>query len=227
MTTCTSTPVDTIKKVLAAKLVSQATDGDISKVFAGIFFVIGLRRQHFPTQQEDKLIFAYLRTHYGHKSLDELTLAFNLAIKGELELKPEDVKVYDQFTIAYLVTVMEAYRKWLKKQVQLIPEEKPKALPAPEITETPEERIQSARETYEATGNPLYIPLSLWPLIKPLVVLSDELKSDIRKRARLMVNEMAKEDKFLFKDKSEDQWNNRVQAQLAMEYYFKQLKNTQ
>lgn len=130
------------------------------------------------------------------------------------------------FNLGLLADVLDPY---LAKRAEISALEeriksKPKELPAPEITETDEERIQWARETYEATGNPLFISFELWPLIKTRVVLPENVKKELRKRAKIMVDKMAADDPFLFKDKSEDKWNNRVQAQLAMEYYFKQCK---
>lgn len=126
------------------------------------------------------------------------------------------------FNLGLLADVLDPY---LAKRAEISALEeriksKPKELPAPEITETDEERIQSAREIYQSIKDPLLIPVSVWPLIKPRVELSEEVKNEIRRKARILVNELAENDKFLFKDKSEDKWNNRVQAQLAMEYYF-------
>ena len=69
---------------------------------------------------------SFIRSEYGLKTLDELLLAFKLAIKGELEI--EDVKVYDQFTCEYLARVMTAYRKWLKSKSKEMPAPAPKMI---------------------------------------------------------------------------------------------------
>lgn len=78
--------------------------------------MVGLRTHHWPAADEKKELHGYIFLKYGRKTLSELVLAFDLAINGELELKPEDVKVYDQFTISYLATIMAAYKVWLRKQ---------------------------------------------------------------------------------------------------------------
>lgn len=56
----------------------------------------------------------FIRVNYPNKTLDEFTLAFNLALTGKLELAYNDVKLYDIFSCEYLGRIMSAYAKWLK-----------------------------------------------------------------------------------------------------------------
>lgn len=92
----------------------DCTNAEIGKKLAAIYLMIGLRKQHLPTEIEDKLLFDYLRLHYSQKTLEEVVFAFDLAIRSELDLRDEEVKVYDQFTCEYLARIMNGYRKWLK-----------------------------------------------------------------------------------------------------------------
>jgi len=108
-----NTQIDIVKKALTGKLIADATDKELSSKLSLVYMLIGLRPQHFPTQEQDVFIFSYIRSHYGQKTLDEINLAFDKAIQGELNLT--DVKLYDQFTIEYFVRIMNAYRDWLKK----------------------------------------------------------------------------------------------------------------
>ncbi len=78
--------------------------------------MVGLRPHHWPVEQEKEDLHNYIRLKYGKKTLSELILAFDLAINNELDLKPDDIKVYDQFTIAYLAQIMTGYKKWLSQQ---------------------------------------------------------------------------------------------------------------
>lgn len=111
--------IDTVKKALSAKKIAESTDKEISQVLSLIYTIIGLRQQHFPSRTDDVILFTFLRNEYGNKTLDELLLAFNLAIKDELDIS--DTKVYDQFTCEYLARIMTAYRKWIKKINKEVP----------------------------------------------------------------------------------------------------------
>ena len=89
---------------------------------------MGLRPQHYPTLEQDRILLAFIRTEYSQKTLEELILAFRLAIKDELDLKTEDIRVYDQFTPEYLGRIMTAYSKWLKDKNKQLPQPEPKML---------------------------------------------------------------------------------------------------
>ena len=111
-------PIDTLLKAKKTTLISQCSNEEIGKRLSLIYFMIGLRPQHFPSPEEDLFIFNYLRINYGHKTLDELYLAFDLAIKGTTEV---DCKVYDQFsitTVIYAENEEEAKRFALQKLTQ-------------------------------------------------------------------------------------------------------------
>ena len=79
-----------------------------------LFRSIGLRQQHYPNQMALSFIVNYLRTNFSHKTIDELYLAFELAIQNKLDV--EDVNVYDNFSIVFLEKIMQSYKKWLFKQ---------------------------------------------------------------------------------------------------------------
>jgi hypothetical protein len=67
--------------------------------------------QHYPDKLNNQFLINFIKKEYYIKTLDELEFAFELAIKQELDL--EDYKVYDNFSIEYLVRIMNAYRIWL------------------------------------------------------------------------------------------------------------------
>ena len=98
-------------QILKSKKIVDCTSREIIEKLSIIYMLIGLRPQHFPTQSEDVLILTFIKKHFGHKSIDELYLAFELAITGELDV--EDIKVYDQFTLEYLMRIMNSYKRWL------------------------------------------------------------------------------------------------------------------
>jgi len=100
-----------IVNILLSKKITDATDGEIQDRLLKTFLLVGLRMQHYPDKLHNQFLINYIRKEYGHKTLDELQLAFELAIKQELDI--DDCKVYDNFSIEYLVRIMNGYRLWL------------------------------------------------------------------------------------------------------------------
>lgn len=101
------------ENALKGTFIRDCSEEDIKPKLTLIFSMIGLRPQHYPVGEEKKNLHDYLRLKFANKTLSELVLAFDLAINNELDIKPDEVKVYDQFTIAYLAQIMAAYKKWL------------------------------------------------------------------------------------------------------------------
>jgi hypothetical protein len=128
-----TTPIDLIRSAIQSQKLSEASDKDLSKRFSLIFWMIGLRNHHVPTDEQMILLFKYIRKNYPNRSINELTLAFDKAINNQLDV--EDYKPYDQFTLEYFVRIFNAYRKW---SAMILKEfEKPieqKTLPMPETT---------------------------------------------------------------------------------------------
>ena len=111
---CEIMSTDEAKKALSGLMINNASEVQIRQTLIIIYTMVGLRVQHYPTMAEDTLLISFTRSEFGLKTLDELLLAFKLAIKGELEI--EDTKVYDQFTCEYMARIMTAYRRWLKSR---------------------------------------------------------------------------------------------------------------
>lgn len=96
-------------------MIADCTEDEIKNKMTLIYSIVGLRTHHWPAGQEKSDLLDYIRMKYPKKTLSELVLAFDLAISGELELERDEIKVYDQFTILYLATIMTAYKTWLYK----------------------------------------------------------------------------------------------------------------
>lgn len=150
-----------------------------------------------------------LKESYSNVNATEVEYAFRNSFVKDWG-KSLNLALIDEVMQPYLSQRAEASR--LEEQVMT----KPKELPVPVEVITDEQRIADAKEIYLSTKNPLFIPVKIWELIKDSVTLSEQQKADIKRRAAVMVAEMAKDDKFLFKDKTEQQWINRVTKQLAV-----------
>ena len=143
-----------IQRILDSKKVGQSTSTEMIATLVKIYMLIGLRQNNYPNDVETKIIRTYILTNYPIKTLDELYLAFDLAVKDKLEY---ELKVYDSFTIPMLNGVMTGYKKWLYNESLKV--QKPVALP-PIMQVTHEEKIKECDEWEQKKD----IKLSLIPL---------------------------------------------------------------
>jgi hypothetical protein len=132
----------TIQTAMQSKSIQDATDKEIAQELNKIFFLIGLRNQFIPNQDQAKLIVAYIRNNYENRKLDELFLAFDFYIKSYY---CEDVKFYDQFSLQNLNLVMNGYRKYINDLNAKLREVKP---PTPPEQVIPKTDIQEDIEEY-------------------------------------------------------------------------------
>lgn len=86
-----------------------------------IFFLIGLREEQIPADEEKGFLIQYIVENYGGHTADELNLAFKMAIQGKLKIDYKDVKCYGIFSPMYFTAIIDAYREWAKEQVKLLP----------------------------------------------------------------------------------------------------------
>lgn len=181
-----------VMQVLMQKRISDASDIEIAQKLSIIYYLIGLRPNHFPTPEEDAFLYGYIRKKYSHKTLEELVLAFELAIDNKLDL--EDVKVYDQFTPEYLTRIMNAYKSWLN---QLHKNKKPEKMENEKVTITDEYKLNEIDEWLNKKDINLWlIPVYLYYYLKDLnfINLTNAEKKLIFKKAKeLYFNKIQKE----------------------------------
>jgi hypothetical protein len=170
-----------IVKALNATRIENCNDIVIQETMLKIFVLIGLRKEHYFNEYENQFFINYVRKHYSHKTIDELYIAFELAIQGKLDL--DNVKVYDQFSIAYFEQIMGGYRRWLK-------EESKKVIAAPiektSVVITQEEKLQDIEDWKQKKGIRMhFIPTYIYDYMVEfgLINLSKEEKQDIYKQA--------------------------------------------
>lgn len=185
MTQELSMPIDIIKKANQTPKILEISDSELAQQLSVIYFMIGLRPQHFPTPEEDKFLFAYIRTNFGHKGVKEIFLAFDLALKGLLDI--EDIKVYDQFSIEYLMRIMNAYRLYCKRQFSEVI--KPNVITIEDVKLTHEdklEEIQRWKEKKEIIFKILPTYLHDWLLELNIIEISNKDKLLKYSKATLM-----------------------------------------
>ena len=107
---------------------------------------IGLRAANWPVPEEKAVLLQHIYENYGGNRLEEIKVAFDLAVSGKLNLKRDDVKHYENFSCLYFSTIMNAYREWAAQEYHHISKvEKP----SEQKIYSDEELDQVARETAE------------------------------------------------------------------------------
>lgn len=84
----------------------------LNNLFRYCFLLVGLREKSFPNELETLFLHQYLKENYGAHSISEIRLAFEKAVKGELNIPLDDVKCYENFSVLYLSSIINAYRSW-------------------------------------------------------------------------------------------------------------------
>lgn len=97
------------------------------EVLRYVMVLIGLRAQNYPDKIETQILVNFITKHYGGHTPAEIKLAFEMAITRKLDI---EAKCYENFSVAYFVSIMEAYREWAKEQIKQLPAppEKPREL---------------------------------------------------------------------------------------------------
>lgn len=80
--------------------------------------LIGLRAQNFPDEIETQILLGFITENYGGHTPAEIKLAFEMAITRKLDA---EVNCYENFSVTYFVSIMEAYREWAKEQIKQLP----------------------------------------------------------------------------------------------------------
>lgn len=177
--------VNRAQAALKDKLITDCTEEEIKPKLILIYSMVGLRPQYYPSPDEKKNLHDYIRLKFANKTLSELVLAFDLAINNELDLKPDDIKIYDQFTIAYLAQIMAAYKSWLYKIWQTN-KSKPAVIEIEEKKEvSDEEKLEWLNEWKRDDINVDLIPLPFYDYLIQfnLVDITPKMKWDAIERA--------------------------------------------
>lgn len=175
-----------LSNALQSPQIRSCHTDDIGKVLRYVMIKVGLRANNWPVPEEKAVLLQHIYDNYGGNRLEEIKVAFDLAVSGKLNLKRDDVKHYENFSCLYFSTIMNAYREWSAQEyhhvskVQAPPEQK---------TYTDDELDQVARETAEIqysaflSGKVIFnSELNREILSKDGLLKEDELVKDFYKR---------------------------------------------
>lgn len=162
-----------------SKLLHDCSDDEIKQALAKIFLLVGLRKQHFPNGFELDFIVSNIRKLYAHRTIFDLTNAFELGLRKEIDV---ELNCYDQFTLIYLSNIMDAYRKYLVNAYNELPVEQPKQI---EYKMTKEEKLADIEDfgTTECAFSMIPGYIYDWIIDLGLVTLSEDDKTEYYRRA--------------------------------------------
>lgn len=86
---------------------------------------VGMRANNLPSKEEKAVLIAHIYQSYPGNTIDEIRLAFDMALRGELDLKTDDVKCYENFSCAYFSQVMNAYLIWSEQEYKHLKNDPP------------------------------------------------------------------------------------------------------
>lgn len=73
------------------------------------FMLVGLRANNLPSEEEKAVLINFILKNYGGHTPEEIRLAFEMAVSGELGIDPN---CYENFSVLYFSKIMNAYREW-------------------------------------------------------------------------------------------------------------------
>lgn len=98
-----------VEEAFSAVRINQLPDsqvGEIRKLLLQLFLLTGLRNENFPDPIQTDVLINFIREDLGNYTLNEIGIAFRLAIKNELDTDPNH---YQAFSAAYIARIMSAY----------------------------------------------------------------------------------------------------------------------
>lgn len=99
-----------------SKICNLQTTEPIIQALRYVMLLVGVRAANLPNEHETSILVNYISTNYGGHTAEEIKLAFEKAINGDLDI--DDVTCYENFSVLYFAKVMNAYRSWASDQYQ-------------------------------------------------------------------------------------------------------------
>ena len=97
------------------KLKTYAGLTEIGQTLVKIFILTGLKKDRFPDGDESLFLMNFISKNYENYTLEEIYLAFELAIKRDLDQflgKEPNVNHYQSFSVEYFCKILTGFRKY-------------------------------------------------------------------------------------------------------------------
>jgi len=101
-----------LEKAISSPLICKSDMAGIANVLKLVMVKIGLRSQNWPTEEEKVVLIDHILTNFPGNRVEEIRLAFELAIAGKLDLREDEINCYENFSCIYVSKILNAYRRW-------------------------------------------------------------------------------------------------------------------
>lgn len=111
---------------------------EIGSVLFYLYSLTGLNKNNYPNRDESLLLANFIHSEFQNYTLEEIKLAFNLAIKMELSQfmgKNDSVDHFQSFSPVYFGKVMGAYKKYKAHNLKPILEKQSQYIEPSEVTD--------------------------------------------------------------------------------------------
>ena len=173
---------------IQSKLIKDCSFDEVKEVLRKIMMRVGVRAQNLPNDLEKLVLFEHIVKSYGGNRLNEIVLAFDFALQGELadaDGVAIDANCYENFSCLYLSKIMNAYRFWSRQEVKYISattKEEQKIFTQEELDDYAREDAEWQYQMFLKNLEITY-PESLQPILKKDGLLNDgEFVMDFFKR---------------------------------------------
>lgn len=116
--------------IKSEKIRELKEDEPIRAVLRYVITLIGVN-----VDKHDKLVFdviiSTIQRSFKSLEVEEIKEAFNLAINGDLDLKPDEIQHYQKFSSLYVSTILKSYKRYKVKHNKIKPIE---TKPVPALT---------------------------------------------------------------------------------------------
>ena len=192
-------------KAVQNKKIFEESDENLDNMFRYCMLLVGLREKNFPNNLETEMLHAFLKDQYGGHTIEEIKLAFDMAVRNKLDLEFKDVKCYENFSVLYLSSIINSYRRWASQEYSQVeqflpPDEKIKRLEAPKQEIDWGYLIEKAYQHFLSFGEEHY---RLWPvgfyeqLVKDQVIDSELFRSKMIDVRKICIGELIREKNIL------------------------------
>jgi len=91
----------------------------LNQVLRRVFVLVGIRKESLPNQEQTLVLVNFIADNYKANTIDDILIAFEMSIKGELEV---DTDHFQQFDAKYFAKIMKSYnvkRAQVLRQMQI------------------------------------------------------------------------------------------------------------
>lgn len=93
--------------------ICSASPEALNSILRRVMMLVGLRAANLPSREETQILRAFIYKKFGGFTLEEIQLAFEKAVAGELEC---EANCYENFSAQYFGQIMSAYKKWASQK---------------------------------------------------------------------------------------------------------------